>query len=62
MPKEIFREVLCCNYKKCPEVVLLDDGSLQISDDDADSGSTGTVKFKPEQVAALREILNSKTG
>jgi hypothetical protein len=57
-PREVHREILMCSYKKCcPTVVIFDDGSVELSDDDAGSGSVGTVKLRPEVAARLAEIL-----
>jgi hypothetical protein len=48
---------MCCGYKKCPTVRQFADGSVELSDDDADGGSIGTVKLRPEQAHRLRELL-----
>jgi hypothetical protein len=60
MKREIHRETMCCGYKKCPEVVIFDDGSVLLSDDDAELGSVGTIKLRPEVAARLVEILSKK--
>lgn len=60
MNEVIYEETLCCGMKKCPTVKLLDDGSLEISDNDSEIGSVGTVKIRPEAVARLKEILLKK--
>lgn len=56
MVKPIYQETLCCGYKRCPTVAKFEDGSLEIRDDDAENGSVGVIKLRPEQVARLIEI------
>ena len=58
--KTIHQETMCCGYKKCPKVKLFDDGSVELTDDDAESGSVGTIKLRPEVAARLVEILSAK--
>jgi len=60
MPREIHRETFCCGYKKCPTVTVFDDGSIELSDDDSETGSVGTIKIRPEAVARLAELLASR--
>jgi hypothetical protein len=60
MPEVIHEEEMCCGYKKCPTVKLLDDGSAILTDDDIDGGSVGTIKLRPEQVARLSELFGKK--
>ena len=60
MPKTIHRETMCCGYKKCPRVEVFDDGSIELFDDDAETGSVGTIKIRPEAVARLEEILANR--
>jgi hypothetical protein len=55
--KLIHQETMCCGYKKCPTVEVFDDGSVKLSDDDAEIGSVGTVKLRPEAAARLLEVL-----
>jgi hypothetical protein len=56
-PRLVREETMCCGYKKCPTVRQFDDGSLELADDDAESGSVGTIKFAPEQARALQAFL-----
>lgn len=58
MPKTIHRETLCCGFKKCVSVKVFDDGSIELSDDDAETGSVGTIKIRPEAAARLLELLS----
>jgi len=59
--RELHREVLECGYKKCcPTVRVFEDGSVELSDDDAEIGSVGTVKLRPEAAARLVELLSKK--
>lgn len=60
MPKLIHEELLCCNRKRCPTVKQFDDGSMEISDDDTEKGSVGTVRLDPEQVARIVELASMK--
>ena len=62
MPKLIHQETMCCGYKKCPELKLFDDGSIEISDDDAELGSVGTIKLRPEAAERLRMLLSPRKG
>lgn len=60
-PKKVHEETLrCCGYKKCPIVTVFDDGSAELTDDDAEIGSVGTIKLRPEVAARLVEILSAK--
>jgi hypothetical protein len=56
MAKTIHQETICCGFKKCPTVKVFDDGSMEISDNDAEIGSVGTIKLRPEVVERLVEI------
>lgn len=60
MPKIIHQETLCCGSRKCPTVTVFDDGSMEITDDDAKIGSVGTIKLRHEQVARLVELKTEK--
>jgi hypothetical protein len=54
----VVREVtMCCGYKKCPTVRQLSDGSVELSDDDPERGSVGTIRLKPEQARQLADLL-----
>lgn len=53
---------MCCGRKRCPTVKLFDDGSIEISDDDSEIGSVGTIKLRPETVARLRELTEKENG
>lgn len=58
---KIHEEVLmCCNYRRCPKVTVFDDGSVQISDDDSEIGSVGTIKIRPEAADRLLELLSNR--
>jgi len=52
-PKVLHTEEMCCGHKRCPVVKIFDDGSVELSDDDAEGGSVGTIKMRPEVVARL---------
>ncbi len=60
MPKLILQETLCCGYRKCPGVEIFDDGSITLSDDDAEAGSVGTIKIRPEAADRLLELLTAR--
>lgn len=57
MPKLIDQEKLCCNRKRCPTLKRFDDGSVELSDDDAEIGSVGTIKMQADQVDLMIEKL-----
>jgi hypothetical protein len=57
-PRKVVREeTMCCGYKKCPRVRQFADGSVEISDDDIEGSSVGTIRLKPEQARRLAELL-----
>jgi hypothetical protein len=60
MPHKVHEETMCCGYKKCPTVRMFDDGSVELTDDDAEIGSVGTIKLRPEVTARLLELLTTK--
>jgi hypothetical protein len=60
MPKIIHQETMCCGYRKCTVVKMLDDGSIELTDDDVEGGSGGTIKLRPEAAARLAELLASR--
>jgi hypothetical protein len=47
---------MCCGYKKCPTVKVFEDGSIELTDDDLESGSVGTIKLQPEQIDRIVEL------
>ena len=55
--RETYRETMCCGRKKCPTIAVFDDGSAELTDDDPETGSVGTIKLRPEVVARLAEVL-----
>jgi hypothetical protein len=59
MPKVIHQETMCCGHKKCPTVTVFEDGSMEITDNDAEKGSVGTIKLASEQVARLTELAKN---
>ena len=58
--REVHREIMCCGRRKCPQIVVFDDGSAEITDDDPEIGSVGTIKLRPEAAVRLAEILASE--
>lgn len=60
-PALVHEETMCCGYKKCPTLRQYDDGSVEISDDDAGGGSVGTVRFQPEQARRLAALLAARS-
>lgn len=56
MPKVVHQETMCCGYKRCPTVKVFEDGSMELTDNDAENGSAGTIKLAPEQVERLVEL------
>ncbi|HVM67090.1 MAG TPA: hypothetical protein VMU14_19635 [Acidimicrobiales bacterium] len=57
-PRVVHTETMCCGYKKCPTVHQFDDGSVEITDDDAETGSVGTIKLQPEQARRLAALID----
>ena len=60
MPKLIHEETMCCGFKRCPVVKIFDDGSIELSDDDVEGGSIGTIKLRPEAAARLVELAREQ--
>jgi hypothetical protein len=54
--RQVHQETMCCGYKKCPTVTVFEDGSMEISDDDSNTGSVGTIKLQPEQIRRIAEL------
>lgn len=55
--RKIHEEVLMCGYRKCcPTVTIFDDGSMELSDNDPEIGSVGTIKLRSEVVQRLLEL------
>jgi hypothetical protein len=57
--REVHRETMCCGYRNCPEIVVFADGSAEITDDDPEAGSVGTIKLRPAVAARLGELLKA---
>jgi hypothetical protein len=51
---------MCCGYRRCPVVKVFDDGSVEISDDDTEIGSVGTIKIRSEAADRLLELLSER--
>lgn len=51
---------MCCGAKRCPTVKVFDDGSMEISDNDTEIGSVGTIKLSAAQVDRLAELAKKK--
>ena len=60
MPKLIHQETMCCGFRRCVAVKLFDDGSIELSDDDVEQGSVGTIKLKPEVARRLAELVSEQ--
>jgi hypothetical protein len=60
MPNVIFQETMCCGFKRCVEIKMFDDGSVELSDDDTERGSVGTIKIRPEAADRLLELLSER--
>jgi len=58
--KLIHEETMCCGYKRCPKIRIFEDGSVEISDDDPQEGSVGTIKLKPRTADRLVELLSER--
>ena len=58
--RKVHEETLQGGYRKCcPTVTIFDDGSMTISDDDAELGSVGVIKIRPEVAGRLLELLSA---
>ena len=57
MPTPTHEETLCCGYRKCPTIKIFEDGSAELSDDDAENGSIGTIKLSPEAALRIAELF-----
>ncbi len=55
----VHEEKICCGYKRCPLIRIHDDGSIELTDDDTEAGSVGTIKLRPEAAARLKELLTA---
>jgi hypothetical protein len=56
--RKVHEEVLMCSYKKCcPTVRVFADGSAELTDDDTEGGSVGTIKLRPEVAKRLAALL-----
>ena len=60
MPKMIHEEILCGFKRCCPTIQLFDDGSVELSDNDIENGSLGTIKIDAEAAKRLLELLSKK--
>ncbi len=58
-PRLVHEETMCCGYKKCPTVRKFEDGSVELTDDDVEAGSVGTIKLRPEQARRLAELFGN---
>jgi hypothetical protein len=57
--RKVYDEVLACGFRRCcVKVEIFDDGSLELSDDDVETGSVGTLKLRPEAAVRLLELLS----
>ena len=56
--RKIHEETLDCGFRRCcPRIEIFDDGSVELSDDDAAVGSVGTIKISPEAADRILELL-----
>jgi len=56
-PKMVHTEEMCCGYKKCPTVKVFEDGSAELTDNDPETGSVGTIKMRPETARRFAELI-----
>ena len=62
MPEVIHEETMCCGYKKCPAIKVFSDGSVELTDNDEETGSVGTIKLHPEAARRLVELMIAKSS
>jgi hypothetical protein len=61
MLRKVHEETLMCGFKKCcPTVHVFEDGSVELTDDDTESGSVGTIRLRPQAAVRLKELLGAK--
>ena len=56
MPRVTHQETICCGYKRCPELLVFEDGSATLTDVGLD-GSAHTITLQPNQRTRLAELL-----
>lgn len=54
--KMIHEETMCCGGRRCPTIRIFEDGSVELADDDTETGSVGVIKLRPEQFDRLAEL------
>jgi hypothetical protein len=59
MPKVIHEETMCCGFRKCPTIKVFEDGAVELTDNDEEIGSVGTIKLRPEAARRMAELLKS---
>ncbi len=62
MPKIVHRETVCCGFKKCPDVVVYEDGTVEITDNDEETGSVGTIKLSAEQAERVASLITKRSS
>jgi hypothetical protein len=61
MPDVVHEETMCCGFKRCVKIKVFEDGSVELSDDDTESGSVGTIRLRPEAAARMAELLAKRS-
>lgn len=62
MREVVHEETICCGFKRCPVIRVFNDGSMELSDDDTETGSVGTIKLRSEAVDRLTEVLRARSA
>jgi hypothetical protein len=57
MSLKIHEETMCCGHKRCPVIRIFDDGTVELTDDDVDNGSVGTIRLSREVAERVAELL-----
>jgi hypothetical protein len=60
-PTVVYEETMCCGFKKCPVLKLFDDGSIELTDNDPEVGSVGTIRLRREVAQRLSSLLGNIT-
>jgi len=58
--KMVHQETMCCGSKRCPAIKVFEDGSVELRDDDAETGSVGVIKLRPEHLDRIAELRAAK--
>ncbi len=58
--KVVHEEKMCCGGKRCPTIKIFEDGSVELTDDDTEIGSVGTIKLHPKHLDRIAELIATR--